>query len=170
MKTNMNKRNFLIGTAIAGILSLGSIAYAGPSCKHGGGKHGEYSAEKRAEYMQKRLERMSSKLGLSDTQKTQVQELMQNHRNTLKPLHDEKRALRTEMKNLDLAATDYAAKLADIANRKAELVRQMTIVRGNKRQQMTQILTPEQLAKMQEMRSKHKGKSGHKRHHNKYQD
>jgi Spy/CpxP family protein refolding chaperone len=170
MKTNMNKRSLLIGTALAGILSLGSIAYAGPSCKHGGGKHGEYSAEKKAEYMQKRLDRMSAKLGLSETQKTQVQALMQNHRNTMKPLRDEKRALRQEMKNLDPAATDYAEKLAGVANRKGALESQITLAKGNKRQQMAQILTPEQRAKMQEMRAKHKGMRGHKRHHGKHQN
>ena len=104
MKTNINKRNFLIGSAVAGIVALSSIAYAGPSCKHDGGKRGEYSAEQKAEYMQKRLDRMASKLGLSETQKTQVQALMQNHRTTMKPLRDEKRAIREEMKALDPAS------------------------------------------------------------------
>ena len=161
MKTN--RRRLFLGSAIAGALALGTIAYAGPMCKHGGGKHGEYSAEKKVEYMQKRMERMSSKLGLTDNQKTQVQTLIQNHRNTMKPLRNEKRALRQEMKNLDPAATDYSAKLADVANRKAELVSQITLANGNKRQKMAQILTPEQRTKMQEMRANRKS-----RHHGKY--
>lgn len=165
MKTNINKRNFLIGSAVAGIVALSSIAYAGPSCKHGGGKHGEYSAEQKAEYMQKRLDRMATKLGLSETQKTQVQALMQNHRNTMKPLRDEKRALREEMKALDPVATDYADKLAGIANRKGELESQITIANGNKRQQMAQILTPEQQSKMKEMRMSRKGKRHHGKRH-----
>ena len=76
---------------------------------------------KKAEYMQKRLDRMASKLGLSETQKTQVQALMQNHRTTMKPLRDEKRAIREEMKALDPASEDYADKLAGIANRKGAL-------------------------------------------------
>lgn len=160
MTTLSNKRRLFLGSAIAGALALGSIAYAGPNCKHGGkhGKHGKYSQEQKAEYMQKRMERMSSKLGLSETQKTQVQSLMQNQRNLMKPLRDEKRGLRKEMKALDPTAADYPAKLAGIANREAELVRQMTIAKGNKRQQMAQILTPEQRAMKQQMRDKRKAK------------
>jgi len=108
---------------------------------------------------------MSSKLGLSETQKTQMQSLMQNQRNLMKPLRNEKQGLRKEMKALDPTAADYPAKLADIANRKAELVRQMTMARGNKRQQMAQILTPEQRAMKQQMREQRRAK-----YRQKYQD
>ena len=169
MKTNINIRNFLIGSAVAGIVALSGIAYAGPNCKHDGGKRGEYSAGQKAEYMQKRLDRMATRLGLSETQKTQVQVLMQNQRNVMKPLRDEKLAIREEMKALDPATEGYAAKLADLANRKGALETQITIANGNKRQQMAQILTPEQLTKMQEMRAKHKG-GQHRKHHGKPAD
>jgi len=82
--------------------------------------------------------------------------MKQNSRNEMKPLRFEKRALRKELRNLDPSASDYSAKLADIANRKAEIVRQMTILRGSKRQQIVQILTPEQQAKFKEMRKNRK--------------
>lgn len=162
MKTlkSKNTKRLFIGSMLAGSLALGSLAYAGPHCgegKHAGkqgghGKHGQRFDRSNPEFMQKRLDRMSSKLGLSDEQKTQFKTLVETQENLVKPLRDEKKALRIEMKNLDPASTDYAKKLADIANRKAELVRQLTIARGNKRQQMAQILTPEQRAKKQEMR------------------
>lgn len=169
MKTQLSKRSFLIGITIVSALSISSIAQAGPHCnKFGDGKHGYkhgfkqgnkhgFHHRKSPEFMQKRLDRMAKKLALSDTQKQQVQALMQNHRNTVKPLRNEKHSLRKEMKRLDPSVSDYSAKLADIANRKAELVRQITIAQGNKRQQMVQILTDEQRAKRKAMRARHHG-------------
>jgi len=165
MNTKLSKRSFLFGMTIAGLLSVASIAQAGPHCnKFGGGKHGSkhgykhgYHHRQNPEFMQKRLDRMSKSLGLSDAQKQQVQTIMENHRNTIKPLRDEKRSLRGEIKKLDPNASDFTAKLADIANRKAELVRQLTMARGNKRQQMAQVLTDEQRAKRKAMRIKHHG-------------
>ncbi len=164
---DISKRNYLMGSAIVGLLGVGNVVYAGPHCKHGGGKQGKYSHhndQDRSAFMQNRFKRMASKLSLSETQQTQVQALRQNHQNTMKPLRNEKRGLRKEMRLLDPTATDYSAKLADIANRKAELTRQMTIAGGNKRQQMSLILTPEQLAKKQAMRVSRKD-----RHHRMYQ-
>jgi len=163
MKNATNRRRLFIGSMLAGALAVTTAAYAGPHCKKGG-KHGKWSAEDKAAFMEKRMERMASKLELTDEQKEGMKSLMENHRNAMKPLHDEKRAIRQEMMNLDPKADDYAAKLADIANRKAEISRQITIARGEKRQKMAQLLTPEQLAKKQEMRAEH-GKRRGMRHH-----
>jgi Spy/CpxP family protein refolding chaperone len=161
MKNKMTKRVFLT-SMVAGAVAMGSMAYAGPNCKQGG-KHGSKSGMDKSEFMQKRFERMSTKLGLSDTQKTQVQALMQNHRNVMKPLRDEKRAIRTEMMNLDPAAADYDAKVEDIANRESAIVRQITIARANKRKQMAGILTPEQQAAKKAMHANRKSQHGYKR-------
>ncbi len=163
MKNETNKRRLFIGSLLAGALAITTAAHAGPHCKKGG-KHGKWNSEDKAAYMEKRFNRMASKLELTEEQKTGMKSLMQNHMNAMKPLRDEKRAIRQEMVNLDPKADDYSAKLADIANRKAEISRQMTIARGNKRQQMAQLLTPEQLAKKQEMRQR-KGKRRGMRHH-----
>ncbi len=163
MKNKMTKRLFL-SSMVAGALAMSTMAHAGPTCKQGG-KHGGKRGMDKSEFMQKRFERMSTKLGLSDTQKTQVQELMQNHRNAMKPLRDEKRALRTEMMNLDATVADYDSKVEGIANRKSAVVRQMTIANGNKRKQMAGILTPEQQAAKKSMHSNRKARHGHKRKH-----
>lgn len=165
----MTKRVFL-SSIVAGALAIGAIAHAGPMCNNGG-KHGEKKGMNKSEFMQKRFDRMSIKLGLSDEQKTQVQMLMKNHRNTMKPLRVEKQALRTEMMNLDTAAADYDAKVEDIANRKSAIVREITIARANKHKQMNSILTAEQQAAKKAMhenrRSKH-GYGGGQGHKGKY--
>ncbi len=174
MKTRTLLATTIATTTIAGLMTFASIAQAGPNCggkgnKGGHAKHSQMSDTDRAAHMEKRLTRMAAKLGLSDEQKTQVQALKLNSRNDIKPLRDEQRALRKEIRQLDPNATDYAAKLADAANRQAELTRQMIVAKGTKRQEMASILTPEQLAKHKEMRASRKGgKRGGKRHHRKH--
>ncbi|MEH6456675.1 MAG: Spy/CpxP family protein refolding chaperone [Cocleimonas sp.] len=178
MKTQTLLTTTFATTAIVGLLTFTNIANAGPNCGGKGdhGKHGQkysqMSDADRTERMEKRLNRMATKLGLTDTQKTQLQALKQNSRNEIKPLRNEQRALRKEIRQLDPNAGGYAANLADAANRQAELTRQMIIAKGNKRQQMASILTPEQLAKKKEMRMNRKArfhKRKHMRHHKKHQ-
>jgi len=177
MKTQTLLTTVFATTAITGLLTFTSVANAGPNCGGKGGhakhgqKYGQMSDAQKTERMQKRLDRMAAKLDLSDEQKAQVRALKQNSRNDIKPLRNEQRALRKEIRQLDSNANDYAAKLADAANRQAELTRQMIIAKGNKRQQMTSILTPEQLAKKKEMRSNRKArfqKGMHRKHHKKH--
>ena len=155
----MKTQTLIVTTVLAGLLTLGGIAqadsYKGKD-KHA--KYGQMSEAERTAHKQKRLDRMAEKLGLSNEQKTQIQALKQNNHNEIKPLRNEQRVLRQEIRQLDPNASDYAAKLADAANRGAELKRQMIIAKGNKRKQMAAILTPEQLAKMKEMKSKRRSK------------
>lgn len=166
----------LASTAMASFFTFANVAQAGQNCGDKGGKggyakHAQMSDASKTGHMQKRLDRMSTKLGLSDDQKTQLQALKLNNRNDIKPLRDEQRALRKVIRELDPSASDYANKLADSANQQAELTRQMIVAKGNQRQQMATILTPEQLAKKKEMRASHKG-GNHKRkgnrHHRKH--
>ena len=160
MKNRMTKRVFL-SSMVAGALAMGTMANADSMCNKGG-KHGKKGMDK-SEFMQKRFDRMSTKLGLTAEQKTKVQELMQNHRNVMKPLRDEKRALRTEMMNLDPTADDYDAKVSGIANRESDNVRATTIAQANKRKQMAGILTPEQQATKKAMHENRKSRHGKKR-------
>ena len=168
----------LTTTAMAGLLTFANIASAGPNCggkgfnKGGQAKHGQMSDADRSERMEKRLNRMATKLGLSDEQKTKVQALRQNSRNEMKPLRDQQRDLRQKISELDPKDPKYTENLAELANLKAELTRQMTVAKGTKHQQMANILTPEQLAKKKEMRANRKGgfnKRKHRRHHGKKQ-
>ena len=162
MEINMNKmtKRVFLSSMVAGALAVGTMAHAGPMCKQGG-KHGGKGGMDKSEFMQKRLDRMSTKLGLTDEQKTKVQELMQNHRNAMKPLRDEKRTLGTKMMNLDVTSEEYDADVQEIASQQSEIVRQMTIARANKRKQMADILTPEQQAAKKAMHENRKSRRGH---------
>lgn len=168
----MKTKIIVASTLMTGLLAFASISNAGPGFGHKGGyeKYSQMSEAEKAEHMEKRLNRMAKKLNLSDEQKTQMRALKQNRRNEIKPLRNEQRAIRKEIRQLDTNASDYQAKLADAANRQAEITRQMIIAKGNQRQQMATILTPEQLAKKKEMRAKRKAKyhkKMHRKHHRK---
>ena len=173
MKTQTLLATTIATTTMAGLLTFASVAHAGPNCSGKGGhaKHSQMSDADKAQRMEKRLNRMAAKLDLSDEQKTQVQALKQNSRNEIKPLRNEQRALRKELRQLDPKASDYSAKLADAANRQAELTRQMIVAKGTQRQQMASILTTEQLAKHKEMLSNRKArfqKRMHRKNHKKH--
>ena len=154
-------------TAIASLLTFTNVANAAPEGEKA--KYGQMTSADKSARMEKRMNRIAKKLGLTDAQKTQMQALKTNSKNEIKPLRDEMKSLRKEMRSLDPKALDYSAKLADVANRKAELSRQMTIIKGSQRQQMANILSAEQLATMNKMRDSRKGgKRGGKRHHRKH--
>ena len=168
----MKTKTLLASTLLTGLIAFGAVSHAGPGYGHKGGyeKYSQMTEAEKSERMEKRLNRMAKKLDLSDEQKTQMRSLKQNRRNEIKPLRNEQRAIRKEIRQLDPNASDYAAKLADAANRQAEITRQMIIAKGNQRQQMATILTPEQLAKKKEMRAKRKArfhKKMHRKHHRK---
>ena len=151
----MNTKRLFLTSLIASTIAIGTAAYAAPhGGKHCGGKHG---GKPSAEMMQKRLDRMAEKLGLNDAQKQKVKALKENKRNSMKPLREQGKALREQMAQLDPRASDYDQKLAEIANTRAELTRSKTMTKGDIRKQMAQILTPEQQAKMKEMRKNRKG-------------
>lgn len=151
----MNKRRIFLSTLLAGSLAVSTMALAGSGefCEKG-------AKGDKTEYMQKRLDRMSEKLGLSDDQKAQMKAVMENKTD----FKTQKEALRAEFKALDPTAATYEADLKTLAAKKAALVEQSTIERGMKRQQVAGILTAEQRTQMEEMKAK-RGKRGHRRGH-----
>ncbi len=147
----MNTKQLFLTTLLASAFVIGTSAYASPE----GGKH-HMNGKPSPERIQKRLDRMAKNLGLSDDQKQQVKALRENRKNNMKPLRQQRRALRKQMAELDPKASSFDKKVAEIANTKAELTRSMTIARGESRKQMAQILTSEQLEKMKQLRAKRK--------------
>lgn len=169
----MKTKILLASTLLTSLIAFSSVSHADSEYGNKGGhaKHSQMTEAKKSERMEKRLNRMATKLGLSDDQKTQLRALKQNRRNEIKPLRDEQRAIRKEIRQLNPNASDYEAKLAGAANRQAEITRQMIITKGSQRQQMAAILTPEQLAKKKAMQAKRKAKfhkKMHRKHHRKH--
>jgi len=151
-----NRRLFLttafVTTALVVVLSASGIAIAEGSGDKHCGKHGDRLSE---QHLQKKLERMTKNLGLDENQRQQVQAVMHEHRNTMKPLMEKKKTIRKSLRNLDPVSPDYDSQLATYAGEKSELVRQITLAKGQKRKAITSILTPGQLEAKRKMRLEH---------------
>lgn len=157
MQKKMTLKKTLLTVLMASSLGLaGHTLYANPynngaydgsgyQCKKG--KRGMKHASP-----EKRVEKMAQHLGLSEAQKQQILSLMTTHKANMKPLRDQKRALKRSMHSLDPNAADYMAQLSNLAEQKANLVRQKTLAKGQHRQQLFALLTPEQQNKMRQMR------------------
>ena len=152
----MNTRRIFLSSLLVGTLAIGTVAMAGPHGKFGGGDN----AERSAKFMEKRLDRMSEKLDLTAEQKTQMKAVMEGRDNKLA----ERKALREAFQKLDPTSASYEADLKALAAKKAAMSEEATISRGLKRQKVAEILTPEQLTKMEEMKAKRGGKRGHRGH------
>ena len=95
MVNSNTKKTFIIAGALATSLLIGGVAVAGgKNCNDREGHRGQMSAEQG----QKKMDRLASKLELSDEQKTQVQTIMQANRDKTQALRQQNReALKTEL-------------------------------------------------------------------------
>lgn len=110
----------------------------------------------------KRLERLAKKLDLSDVQQTQMKALFEQQKASREGKSDERKAIHQALRDLDVNAADFDTKLAAVKE-KAKLQAVSRIdSKVFMKQKMSEILTAEQLVKLQEMqdkRSKHKDRS-----------
>jgi len=161
MKNSTRLVTIITSTAIAGLLAFGNVAQAeSGSGKGGKAKYSQMTDAEREAKMLEKVNRLAEKLGLSEAQKIQMISLKQSSKTQNSPLRQEMRALSKELKTLDPQSNDYAVKQA----RQGDLKNQLKAAKENERQQLAVILTPEQLAAMEEMKSNRKGgKKGGKR-------
>lgn len=160
----MKAKKLLLSTLIAGVVGLGgATAYAAGSgndagCggKQHGGHHMKHSGGKHGKSGERGMERMTKKLGLSDDQKQQVKSFKETNKEKMKPLREKMKELRTSLRSLDPASVNYEAELNTIATEKADLERQLTVAKGQNRQQFFNMLTPEQQVKMKEAKAQRK--------------
>jgi Spy/CpxP family protein refolding chaperone len=93
-------------------------------------------------------------LGLNQDVATKLREAMENTRKQLEPLWEQMRTLRMEIeKHLRTDMPDEAAALAAV-DKMADLYKQIIAIRVSNRNLIAGLLTPEQLAKFNELRAK----------------
>jgi protein CpxP len=99
-------------------------------------------------------------IDLTDAQKTQLQQMHETHRQAIEPLAEQVRAKRQELWKLNDAATfdegAAAAKLAEIAPLEAKLMAEQ----HRMRQEMLNVLTPEQRTQLEQRREQWKQQKG----------
>ena len=137
----MNRKGMMALVA-ALILGLGAAALAQNKFEgKRGGMRGQFG------------QRMAEQLGLTDAQKTQIQQIMQAEKTKTQTLRDE---LRSQHQQLDAATKGGAfdeAQVRTLANQQAQTQANLIVERERVKAQIFQILTPEQRTKAEQLRS-----------------
>ena len=161
----MKKTNLVLATILASVVGFGSGAamaqgsgdgeslWKQHSGEHKGGKHGKRGGRHGGgKHMMKR---MAKHLDLTDDQKAQIKTMRETQKADNQGLRDQMKQLRQEMRSLD---KNDATAVAALAARKGELSQQMFTARNQSQLAFEAILTPEQKAKLAEMKAKRQAK------------
>ena len=150
----MNKSKWM---SVAAVLTLSTtLAFAGPGGGEGHGKfggkrgHGGRGGEFGAKFAQK--------LNLTDSQKQQIRELQTSFREQNKAFFESARQTRQQAK----AARDAGdtARLETLKGTMASQREQMKALHKQQRERIVALLTPEQRAQLETMKSERKAKRG----------
>jgi len=102
--------------------------------------------------------KMMQRLNLSPQQQQQMQTLIQEKENTIRPLKMEIRKLNQTISQLDTTASDYKEQIFSLADAKSKLVFRMVIEKGEMRMKIESVLNSEQRAKFKQLRLNRKMK------------
>ena len=94
------------------------------------------------------IEHMADHLDLDDTQRTQVQNIMEAARPEIEALGEQRRANREALASLDTDDPGYSAQLNDIAVSNGQLATDGTLLFTRVRSEIQAVLTEEQRAKL----------------------
>lgn len=151
----MNTKKLLITSLLAGSMGLASIAYAAPDYDNGyQSQQGQRFGQKKQKSPEQRIEKMAKRLGLSESQKQQVKTLMEGNRAKMQALHEQMRSSKQALRSLDPSSYDFSSKLNNLADEQASLTRQIVLAKGQNKQNIFNILTPEQRTKMKSTQEK----------------
>jgi len=150
----MKKRNLIIASILAGTIGVAGAVQAFGS--HDGGDRCNYKGEHRGD----RMMYIMKELDLSDEQRQSVREIKKQNREQMKNNREQMMEIRKELREASSADNYDAAKVRELADKKAKLMADMTVKRVEIMQRIRSELTPEQqreFAKMKEHRSDREG-------------
>jgi protein CpxP len=104
--------------------------------------------------------RIFGKLDLTDAQKAQMKQIRQNSREEMRPLMEQIRAKRQEIRQAQAGGTVDEALVSQKLTEIAPLEAKMVAERARIHQQMLSVLTPEQRTKLEQLREQFKSKRG----------
>lgn len=170
----MNKRNFVIASAIAALLGTGAVVAGGKYCEHGGdgkGYHqrGHQGGMHGGKGMQRMLRHLDGELELTDEQTAAIEAIMDARRDARGDRRGDRHALMREAMKLDPMAEDYDARVAELADQVGEMARSRALEMAETRKQVAGILTPGQREELRSMMEKRMKRKGH-RHGDKADD
>ena len=149
------------------VLSVFIAAAGQVQAQDGDGHFGEHEKE-RGRHMWRAamddparlVERLSVHLDLDATQEQQLNNIVDAARPELEQLRESLQENRKAMHALETTDPDYSAKLQNLSAANGELAAQMTLLHGRIRADVHAVLTPEQLAIMEERVAKFRHRRG----------
>ncbi|MCS6874235.1 MAG: Spy/CpxP family protein refolding chaperone [Pyrinomonadaceae bacterium] len=97
-------------------------------------------------------DKWAEQVGLTEDQRNQIRQILENERAKLQPLKQEQRQILFQMKDLGKNGYFDEALANQLATRKAEIDKQITIERLRTKASIFSLLTPEQREKAQQFR------------------
>jgi len=148
-------RNTLLASAIAATLGLTAVAFAGPhDC-------GERASPQ--ERLEKRLDRMSHHLDLSDSQRAEVEAVMKGSITEMDALRTQMSDSKSMLRQLKPEQANFEAETARLASEQGDALASLIQLRAKTKAAIYPILTSEQRDKMQNfMDRKHRHKDRHR--------
>ena len=126
------------------------------------------------DHMERKMDRLASKLDLSEEQTAQLKEQMAGKKEGMQAQWQARKEIRQQLMQLDPNADDYQSKLDSLVLKAQEQAKAMVVAKAEQQQKLYDILTPEQETKfvalkseMQEKMDKRFGDGEHRGRHGK---
>jgi periplasmic protein CpxP/Spy len=104
------------------------------------------------------LEKIAGELNLSDEQRTQVKQILETEKTQIQILMETARRTHEQLKNLGTDGTYNEAQVAELANQQAETTRRLIIEKEKTKAAIFAVLTPEQRTQAAAMKDEFEGK------------
>ena len=140
----MKKRNWIIGSVLAGTIGLAGVAHA---CGGPGGHFRDHHGGDRMMHVMKTLD-------LTKEQRTAIRKIKNESRDQMEVKRDELFEIRKALREQGSAETFDAAKVRELADAKAKIMADLTVQRIKTMHQIRKELTAEQLKELDEMKDR----------------
>lgn len=147
--------------AVVGVIATLLVGSAGVMAFAGHRNHDSGHGGHRVGFM---IERLGDKLDLSAEQESQLKVLASDATPLMKRGRQMMKNLRREMMDFSTMGADYETRMIRLADEQADLTRQMVLQAADLKLKVSQILSQDQLAKLQELGATSKGRWRGKRH------
>jgi len=132
-------------------------------------QHSEKGGKHRGPSIEKKVERLTKALELSETQKTQVTALFEKQKESRKAGVEQRKALHEAIRSVDVNGADYASQLAKVKQQAGLQAQDRVEKMLTAKKDIQKILTAEQFKKFEEMKDKMKDKMKKGKKHHKHE-
>jgi Spy/CpxP family protein refolding chaperone len=101
---------------------------------------------------------MADYLDLTDAQRAQAKEIMAKEKSAMRPLMQQLAQSHQQLRQLEESATFDEAKVRTLASQNTQLMTELIVQKARIKNELFQVLTPEQKAKMAKFEDRHEGR------------